>query len=288
MQTGIIGLGAMGGPMARHLERAGVLVAAWNRTRERAVGLLEDESLLLDQATEVAARSELLLLSVSRDVDVMAVVENVLSALPAGSIVVDTSTVSSDTAVKISAMLADHSVDFLDCPVSGGVEGARTATLSLMVGGSDQVLQRARPVLELLSKRIVHTGAIGSGQATKAVNQIMAAGINHAVTEALALGQTMGLDMGKVIEAVSSGAAANWFLDHRGASMLAGSFAPGFKVRLHAKDLGIASDLAAKHGLLLPVVAMTLRDYGQLMEQGHGDEDISSLFRIKSPVGGNP
>jgi 3-hydroxyisobutyrate dehydrogenase len=127
----------------------------------------------------------------------------------------------------------------------------------------------------------VHIGPTGSGQATKAVNQIMAAGINQAVTEALAFGEAMGLNMDKVIEVVGSGAAANWFLSHRGRTMLAGSFAPGFKVALHHKDLLICRAMAATRGMSLPIVEMTLDNYQRLMEAGHGEEDISALYRLK-------
>ena len=281
MRTGVIGLGTMGSAMAQNIERGGMLVAAWNRTRERTAGLLQDESLLLDNAEQVAASSDLLLLSLSRDADVMEVAQAVLPKLRPGSVVIDTSTVSSVTAVKLSEMLAANKVDFLDCPVSGGAEGARNATLSIMVGGCDKVLARARPVLELISRSIVHVGGVGTGQATKAVNQVMAAGINQAVTEALALGQALNLDMDKVIAAVSSGAAANWFLDHRGASMLDGSFVPGFKLKLHAKDLDIARSLAVSAGLSLPMLEKTLQDYAELINQGCGDDDISTLFRLK-------
>jgi 3-hydroxyisobutyrate dehydrogenase len=163
--------------------------------------------------------------------------------------------------------------------VSGGAEGARNATLAMMVGGSAEALERARPVLSKVAANIVHMGPTGSGQATKAVNQIMAAGINQAVTEALAFGAAMGLDMDKVIDVVGSGAAANWFLDHRGRTMVAGSFKPGFKVALHHKDLDIIREMA--RDVPLSVVESTLRDYAQLLREGHGEEDISALYRLK-------
>ena len=136
-----------------------------------------------------------------------------------GSIVVDLSTVSSETAKNAAAMLLNKEVDFLDAPVSGGVEGAKNGTLAMMVGGSTKALEKVRPVIEVIAKRIIHMGETGSGQATKAVNQIMCAGINQAVTEALAFGQALGLEMEKVIDVISGGAAGNWFLDHRGSTM---------------------------------------------------------------------
>ncbi len=151
----------------------------------------------------------------------------------------------------------------------------------MMVGGEAEVLERVRGPLAAIAATIVHIGPTGSGQATKAVNQIMAAGINQAVTEAMAFGEAMGLDMDKVIDVVSQGAAANWFLSHRGRTMLQGQFNPGFKVALHHKDLRICQAMAAQAGLQVPIVEMTLRDYAELMRAKHGEEDISALFRIK-------
>jgi 3-hydroxyisobutyrate dehydrogenase len=124
-------------------------------------------------------------------------------------------------------------------------------------------------------------GATGSGQATKAVNQIMCAGINQAVTEALAFAQARGLAMEKVIDAISGGASGNWFLQHRGSTMTQGTFAPGFKLSLHHKDLKICQDMAAQKGFSIPLTDMTIADYEQLMAEGYGDEDISALYRLK-------
>ena len=151
----------------------------------------------------------------------------------------------------------------------------------MMVGGTSDILERARPVLATMTARITHMGEVGAGQATKAVNQIMCAGINQAVTEALAFAQAQGLPMAKVIDVTSAGAAGNWFLDKRGLTMTNGTFAPGFKLALHHKDLLICQAMAAKFGLELPVSAMTIADYAKLIAQGYGDEDISALFRLK-------
>jgi 3-hydroxyisobutyrate dehydrogenase len=166
--------------------------------------------------------------------------------------------------------------------VSGGVEGARSGTLAMMVGGDVEVLEQVRPVLEVVAGRITHMGPVGSGQATKAVNQIMAAGINQAVSEALAFAEAQTLPLDKVIDVVGSGAAGNWFLDHRGRSMVERHFTPGFKVALHHKDLQICQQMAQEFGVALPLVEMTLIHYRRLMEAGFGDEDISALFRHKS------
>ena len=151
-----------------------------------------------------------------------------------------------------------------------------------MVGGAEEVLDKVRPILNSIAKNIVYIGPNGTGQATKAVNQIMAAGINQAVTEALAFGEAMGLPMDKVIEIVSTGAAGNWFLDHRGKTMLSGEFEPGFKMSLHHKDRSICQSMASTlKKNAFPLIEMTLIDYQQLMDEGHGNEDISALFRLK-------
>jgi len=283
LKAGVIGLGAMGAHMALNFDRAGALATVWNRTPARAQALKFSSS-VLHAATpaEAAARSDLIVTCVSRDADVLEVARAMLPGLSAGKIVCDTSTVSSDTARELAALYKTRDADFLDCPVSGGVEGARKAALAMMVGGETAAFDRARPLLSKIAANIVHMGPTGSGQATKAVNQLMAAGINQAVTEALAFGQAMGLDMDKVIDVVGSGAAANWFLNHRGGTMVAGTYAPGFKIALHHKDIEIIQRMA--RGCTrwpLSVVANTLADYEQLMREGHGEEDISALYRLK-------
>jgi 3-hydroxyisobutyrate dehydrogenase len=168
--------------------------------------------------------------------------------------------------------------------VSGGTEGARDGTLSIMVGGEAAALQRARPVLEALGRNIVHMGPAGAGQAAKATNQIMVAGINQAVTEALAFGQAQGLPMDRLIAALEKGAAANWFLSHRGPTMVEGRYPLGFKVALHAKDLEICRRMAEADGARLPLIEMTLKHYARLLDAGSTEEDISALFRLKSDM----
>lgn len=283
MKTGVLGLGAMGAGMAWNLHRQGFLVAVWNRTPSRAEAFAAQEGIRVAGSPEELARCcELIITCVSRDADVKQAVSAMLPGLAAGTIVADTSTINAATAQELATQLGARGVEFLDCPVSGGVEGARQGTLAMMVGGDAEALERTRPALAAITRRIVHMGPSGSGQATKAVNQIMAAGINQAVTEALAFGEAMGLPMDKVLDVVGSGAAANWFLEHRGKSMLEGRFSPGFKVSLHHKDLSICREMAkARNAASLSVTETTLRDYECLMEQGYSEEDISALFRVK-------
>ncbi len=281
MKTGIIGLGAMGAGMARNLHRAGYLVAAWNRSPDKAAQLHADTGVAIaDSPADLAARCELVILSVSADADVLEMIDRLRPALQPGSVVLDTSTVNRETAQAAATRLQPE-VDFLDAPVSGGREGAQHGTLAMMVGGDAQVLARTIPVLEAIAGRIEYMGPVGAGQATKAVNQVMAAGINQAVTEALAFAEALDLPMDKVMEVVGSGAAGNWFLDHRGPSMTRGAFEPGFRVALHHKDLAICKSMAESLGVSMPLVEMTLIHYRRLLEAGFGDEDISALFRAK-------
>lgn len=283
MKTGMIGLGAMGAHMAVNLHKHGHLAAVWNRTPARAEEVATATGVTASASAEALAEAcELVVTCVSRDQDLLQVVRTIAPHLAREAIVADTSTVSRDTAREAGAILAKHGAHLLDCPVSGGTEGARQGTLAMMVGGDDEVLQRARPALSAIAKNIVHVGPCGSGQACKAVNQLMIAGIYDSVAEALAFGEAMGLDMERVIEIVSGGAAANWVLSHRGRSMLAMSFPLGFKVALHHKDLEICRRMAeTTDGVALPTADRVLDQYDQLMREGHGDEDVSALFRLK-------
>lgn len=278
MKVGIIGLGAMGLGMARRLAHARFLAGVYNRTAEK---MAEFSVTHYARPEALAADMDVIVLCVSADKDVLDMIEAIATTIKPNAIVIDTSTVSSETAQQAAACLAKHHAAFLDAPVSGGVEGAKNGTLSMMVGGDAAILDRVRPVLACMTARIIHIGATGSGQATKAVNQIMCAGINQAVTEALAFAEAQQLPMVKVIEVIAGGAAGNWFLDHRGLTMTQGEFSTGFKLALHHKDLKIAEIMAAQAGVAIPLAAMTITDYEQLMREGYGDEDISALYRLK-------
>ena len=274
----MMGLGAMGLGMARNLAKAGFLRGVYNRTTAKT---LEFKVAAYDLPEALAAEVDIVLICVSADQDVIGLVEAIAKTIKPGSIVVDLSTVSSDTAQKAAAILLKKEVNFLDAPVSGGVEGAKNGTLAMMVGGNIKALEKARPVLEAIAKRIIHIGDTGSGQATKAANQIMCAGINQAVTEALAFAQSQGLEIDKVIDVISGGAAGNWFLEHRGYTMTQDIFTPGFKLALHHKDLKICQTMAAQSDIAIPLADMTVINYEQLMNDGFGDEDISALYRLK-------
>ena len=283
MKTGVIGLGAMGSKLALNFHKAGKLHRIWNRTLQKSEVIASKTGVQIsDSPAQLASDCELIIICVSRDEDLLEIVTNIAQTILAEDIVCDISTVSSDTAKKATTILQACGAHFLDCPVSGGVEGAKQGTLAMMVGGDESILDRARPILQYIASNIIYMGVSGSGQATKAVNQLMGAGINQAVTEALAFAQAMNLDTDRVIDIISSGASANWFLTHRGKTMLAGSFESGFKLSLHHKDIQICQNmLRGKYDTSLPIIEMTLIHYQRLIEQGYGDEDISALYRLK-------
>jgi 3-hydroxyisobutyrate dehydrogenase len=284
-QAGFIGLGAMGMPMAHKLYEAGQLAIVWNRSEDKIDKFLLDHDVGRARVpAEVGTAAAVVFVCVSADADLLEVIEALTPGLREDSIVVDFSTVSRDTAEQVAQRLAGCGANFCDAPVSGGVEGARNGTLAMMVGGDADVLDSVRPMLDSMASRIEHMGPVGSGQATKAVNQIMAAGINQAVTEALAFASAYQLPLDKVMDVVGSGAAANWFLEHRGSSMVNKRYEPGFKVSLHRKDLAICKEMSAALGVSLPLVEMTLIHYRRLIEAGFGEEDISALFREKSAL----
>jgi 3-hydroxyisobutyrate dehydrogenase len=281
----MIGLGAMGLGMANNIAEAGLLSTVYNRTENKAKTFASNQGIAVSSSPQqLAEQVDIVLICVSADEDVLQMVTAVSETIKPDSIVIDLSTVSSTTAKKAAVLLAERHVFFLDAPVSGGVEGAKNGTLATMVGGDENAFIKAYPVLEAMSSRIIHMGETGAGQNTKAVNQIMAAGINQAVSEALAFGNAQGLSLEKVIEIVSAGAAGNWFLQHRGATMINGVFEPGFKLALHHKDLKICQKLAQQKQLSSYMIDRTLTDYEILMERGFGDEDISALYRLKNRI----
>lgn len=285
IRAGFLGLGAMGEPMAHHLFNAGFLRHVFNRNTSRSDDFAKQhpETQVAASPADLARAVDVVFVCVSADQDVLNVIDSMLPALSKGQIVIDCSTVSRETAIEAGKKLSEVGVMFFDAPVTGGVEGARNATLSIMVGGEATLLPQITPLLNAISSRHIHMGAVGSGQAAKAVNQVMCAGINEAVTEALAFGEELGLDIDRVIDVIRGGAAGNWFLDKRGSTMTKGSFSPGFKVSLHRKDLRICLEMGREIGHDLPLTKSTLLHYDKLIADGHGDEDISSLYRIKRP-----
>jgi 3-hydroxyisobutyrate dehydrogenase len=280
--VGFIGLGAMGAPMARHLHGKGLLAVVGNRTPAKAEALAGELGVAAGHAAGDFAGCAVVVLCVPADADVLAQAEALAAVLASGAVVIDHSTVSVDTARRAAAVLGERGIGFIDAPVSGGVEGARNGRLSIMAGGSATDLEIARPVLEAYAARIAHLGPVGQGQACKAVNQVMVAGINEAVCEALAFGRALGLAPDVLLPTLSAGAAANWFLDKRGATMLRGEFVPGFKCAHLLKDLRIVEAMAREVGVDHSVIDQALADYARLVARGHGDDDTSALLLLKA------
>ncbi len=285
MRTGFVGLGAMGTHMARNLQRAGLLAAVWSRSSGKAQALAAELEVDAPATlSELAAGCEAIVSCVSADADVLEVTRALAPSVRAGALMLDCSTVSAETARQAAELLEARGAEFLDCPVSGGVEGARDGTLAIMVGGKPEAFDRAQPVLRALGRTIAHFGPTGAGEAAKATNQIMCAGIIEAVAEAMAFARAQGLPLDKLIDTLGKGAGSSWYFVHRAPNMARGSYPAGFRVRLHAKDLGICHDMAARFGVALPVVERMRAEYAELEARGYGDEDISATFRLKEEL----
>jgi 3-hydroxyisobutyrate dehydrogenase len=279
----------MGGAMAANAARAGFEVIAWNRTPGRAADLEELGVDLAGSPAEVAAAAELILTIVSDTPDVEAVLfgpAGVAEGVQSGSLVIDMSTISPSATRDFATRLGQRGVTMLDAPVSGGSEGAKKGTLSIFVGGDAADLERARPVLASLGTTITHVGPIGSGQAAKAVNQVMLAGGYLGVAEGIVLAMKAGLDVDQLVTALSGGAAQSWVLDNRSGRMQANDYPLGFKVSLHRKDLGIALQLARETGTVLPITALVEQLEAGLVGRGHGDDDVSAVARTIRELSG--
>lgn len=288
MKTGFIGLGAMGVGMASNLHRQGLLTAVWNRTPSKAHDFAKNfDCIVADSLASMATDCDALVICVSADQDLKDIITTLQPALRSGMLVIDCSTVSASSARECATLIEAAGGHFLDSPVSGGVEGARLGTLAIMVGGSEYAFTQALPIFNALGKTITHFGNNGCGQAAKAANQILCAGAIQAAAEAMAFAKAEGLPLDKLIETLSKGAGSSWYFTHRAPNMMNESFAPGFRVKLHEKDLQICRNMSKQHGAQLPLVEMTLIQYRRLIEQGHGDEDISTLFRLKDALFNN-
>jgi 3-hydroxyisobutyrate dehydrogenase len=288
LRVGFIGLGAMGLNMARNLHKNGLLSAVWNRTAQKAQALAAETGCrAVSHPAELAPLVDVIVICVSADADVLAVVDAVAPQLRPNAILIDCSTVSADTARSAAHRLRERGAFFLDAPVSGGVEGARDGTLAIMVGGDERAFADAQPVLQAMGRTITHFGASGAGQAAKATNQIMCAGVIQAVAEAMAFAKSEELPLDRLIETLGKGAGSSWYFVNRAPNILRGSYPAGFRVKLHEKDLKICREMAARHGVQLPLIEMTLVHYRRLIEQGYGDEDISTLFRLKDALFAN-
>lgn len=265
--------------MAANLLAAGFPLRVHNRSPGPEQALLAQGAHGAASPQAAAHGAALLCVCVSDDQAAEAVIAQASPGLAPGALVVDFSTIAPATSERLAEQLARRQVAYLDAPVTGGTEGARAGSLSVLVGGAAADLERARPVLEVVGSRISHLGPVGAGQQAKAVNQVLVAGSYAAVAEALALGQRLGLPMPQVCEALAAGAAGSWALNNRAANMLNDHFPLGFRLALHRKDLAIALAAAAEAGLELPLSQLVAAIEDDLLKAGHGNDDVSALAR---------
>lgn len=278
-----IGLGTMGAPMAAHLQRAGHSVTVFNRTVSRAQAwVAEHGGRCVSDPTDAINGAAVIISCVGRDDDVRQLVQDALAkagTYSADQIWIDHTTTSATLARDMAAMLQPAGVAFVDAPVSGGNLGAQQGTLSVMCGGAVKAIEAATPVMQAYAKSIVHIGESGAGQLAKMVNQISVAAVVQGLAEALAFGQQAGLDMAKVLQAVSQGAASSWQMVNRGPTMLQDQFDFGFAVDWMRKDLGLCLAQASEQGSALPVTAQIDQFYAELQAMGGGRWDTSSLIK---------
>ncbi len=288
-RIGWVGTGVMGASMCGHLLRRGYQVTVTSRTRRRAGGLLEQGAEWAGTPAEVAARSDLVFSMVGFPHDVREVLlgaEGALTGARPGSVLVDMTTSEPSLAVEVAARAAERGVQALDAPVSGGDVGARNASLSIMVGGPEDVLEAVRPCFDAMGRTIVHQGGHGAGQHTKMVNQILVASTMVAMAEGLVYAYRAGLDVERVLSSVSTGAAGSWSLTNLAPRVVAGDFAPGFTVDHLVKDLGIALGEARRARLALPGLALAEQLYVALQAQGRGRDGTHSLVHALASMSG--
>jgi 2-hydroxy-3-oxopropionate reductase len=280
MNVGFIGLGAMGRPMARHLQRAGHELAVWAR-RPESVGDLPARVCATPAELGRCCDVVFTVVTSSADVEGVALGKNgLIEGMARGSVVVDCSTIAPDAARHIAAKLGEQGIHFLDAPVSGGEQGAIDATLAIMAGGEAAVLERVRTLLDCLGKRIVHIGPNGAGQVAKACNQMIMVAAIEAAAEAMRLAAAAGVDCAKVRQALAGGSAASRVLDVMGERMVRRDFSAGIEARLHHKDFGLVLEAARQSGVPVPLTAAVAQQLNALMAQGWGRDDTSSLLRV--------
>ncbi|MBI4200036.1 MAG: NAD(P)-dependent oxidoreductase [Chloroflexi bacterium] len=286
---GFIGLGIMGTPMARNLMKAAYPLVVYNRTASKAQALAQEGAQAASSPREVAQRCPVVITMVTDSPDVEAVVlgkSGVIEGIQADGVLIDMSTISPQVTRAIAEQLRKRGGHMLDAPVSGGLWGAQSGTLAIMVGGEKGVFERCLPVFQAMGKTIVHVGGNGMGQVTKLVNQILVAGTLNAVCEALVFAAKAGADLEKTIEAVAEGAAGSWQLRNLGPRMVRGDFAPGFMARLQQKDLRLILEAAREMHVPLPGTALVHQLYAALEADGRGNEGTQALIRVHRLLAG--
>ena len=281
MRVAFIGLGIMGMPMARNLLAAGHDVVAYNRSPRKVQEFVQSGGAGAADVSEAARSAEVVITILPDSPDVEAVYRGdagVLATVAEGALLIDMSTIRPDVSAALSQEAAARGLESLDAPVSGGEAGAVAGALSIMVGGSAGAVERARPILEALGSTIVHVGPAGAGQTVKAANQLLVGGTIELVAEAIVFLSAHGVDLGAAVRVLRGGLAGSAVLDRKGESMLTGDFAPGFRVALHDKDLGIFTDSARDHGVFAPLGAVVAQLMRSLRATGGADSDHTALL----------
>jgi 2-hydroxy-3-oxopropionate reductase len=288
-KIGFIGLGIMGKPMARNLLKAGYSLVVHNRSRSAVEELAAEGAKAASSPKEVAGQSDIVITMLPDSPDVEQVVlgpDGVAEGISSGCLFIDMSTIAPGTARNVYEVLKAKGVESLDAPVSGGEVGAKEGTLSIMVGGTEEAFQRAKPIFEVMGKNIVLIGEPGAGQVTKACNQIVVGVTIQAVSEALILARKSGVDPAKVRDALLGGFAQSRILDLHGKRIIDRTFQPGFRVRLHRKDLAIALQTGREVSLPLMLTSQVAELMNALIARGDGDLDHSGLAHLLEQMGG--
>lgn len=282
-RIGFIGLGIMGRPMALNIQRAGYALSVHGRRPESMEPLAAAGARPCASPAELAGRSDIVVTMVADTPDVEQVIlgpDGILEGASPGAVVVDMSTVAPGATRAIAARLRGRGVAMLDAPVSGGEQGAIDGTLSIMVGGEPETFERVRPLFQVLGRNIVHIGPSGAGQVCKSCNQIVVGAAIAGVAEAILFARASGVDPARVRAALLGGFAGSRILEVHGQRMIDDSYAPGFKTRLHRKDMGIVLDAARELGLMLPGSASVAQYLDGLVELGMGEEDSAAIYKI--------
>lgn len=285
--VGFVGIGIMGGGMARNLVAAGFNVVVWNRTRSKAEAI--EGAAVAGSPRELADRCDVILICVSDSADVEAVVngdDGILAGLSTGALVLDHSTISPAVTRELAAAVARAGGSWVDAPVSGGSEGAANGTLSIMVGGEDSDVARAMPYFEAMGKTITHVGPVGSGQLVKIVNQMLVVINQLAVSESLLFAEAAGLDLDATLQAVTGGAAGSWMLANRGPQMVERDWRPGFTIDLQLKDLRLVLEAADELGVPALGTSLAFHLYRTLQQQGLGSEGNHAMVKALEQMTG--
>ncbi len=283
MKIGFVGLGIMGQFMSLNLIKAGFKLTVWNRTKDKTTSLKAAGASVAETLADLAAASDVIITMVNDTPDVEEVIfgqQGLITGLAKGKIVIDMSTISPEATEDFAARLRKLGCEMLDAPVSGGDTGARNATLTIMVGGKQNIFEKCRPIFQALGKNIFYCGHHGNGQRTKMINQVLCGLHAVALSEAFILAEKVGLDLQVMHQVVSSGAAGSWALSNYGPRVLNGDFAPGFKLKMQHKDLRIAHETAQRFDEDFKGIELAFQLYTEAVKKGLGDFGSHALIKL--------